>query len=564
MKNVFKYLIIILLFIPIFVLADGASPSFAPYNAYVSDKDGASLYDYDSDKDAYVRTKHFLEYNHQIKIEDEDVISKDLVYGYIEYNDEYYYINLNKISPLKEEYTVADLKKEYEIDPRDTNEEYREEMLEVRNVLIMSDNVVLRKGPSIKYDEKEEKLQKDQVISKKAEVGSWIYVENETVSGWINKDNYIIMNSIDETVWLLEDTPVYDNVIISEAKLLDVKIPKNEKFNNVYFYEYDVEIDEETEEYYNVYRLEYEGKVYYIDTDKTIYAENDSAKVITYKETDCYDEVNGNVIKKVPQNTKAEKKYYSINTKDNWTYVDFGEDSYWIKTTDIGRYFESPIKIVEDIEDVKNSITFPVNTEFDKYYYAFSEELYYVEYKGKNYWFNGENLTADFIDEDYGEYTTSGETYLYDKPNGEKTGVSIPNDTDVIIKYAYYADGDGKSISWYYLDSKKYKGWISDEENDMTEFQESLPKEDNTTVEDIKPITPTEPEVVVANKSLSKKEMIIICSLSAVILALVIYVVILLVNKKKKEKAQTTETESVVTTEPSTELVENKQEDNNA
>ena len=35
-------------------------------------------------------------------------------------------------------------------------------MLEVRNVLIMSDNVVLRKGPSIKYDEKEEKLQKDQ------------------------------------------------------------------------------------------------------------------------------------------------------------------------------------------------------------------------------------------------------------------------------------------------------------------------------------------------------------------------------------------------------------------
>ena len=557
MKKLIKYLLVLVLCIPFIVFADGAAPSFAPYNAYVSDKDGASLYDYDYDKDVYVRTKHFLEYNHQIKIEDEEEVSKDLVYGYIEYNDEYYYINLNKISPLKEEYTVADLKKEYEIDPRETNEEYREEMLEVRNVLIMSDNVVLRKGPSIKYDEKEEKLQKDQVISKKAEVGSWIFVENETVSGWINKDNYIIMNSIDETVWLLEDTPVYDNVLISKAKELDIKLPKNEKFNNVYHYDYNIEIDEETDEYYDVYRLEYEGKAYYIDTDKAIYAENDSDKVITHKETDCYDEINGNVIKKVPQNTKAEEKYYAINAKENWIYVDFGEDSYWVRTTNIGRYFESPVKIVEDIDDVKNSITFPANTEFDKYYYASSEELYYVEYKGKNYWFNGENLTADSIDEDYGEYTTSGETYLYDKPNGEKTGVSIPNDTDVTITYEYYTYGEGESISWYYINSKNYKGWISDEENDMTEFQESLPKpEENTTTEDIRPITTTEPEVVVANKSLSKKEMIIICSLSAVILALLIYVIILLVNKKKKEKEQTTE--------PNTEVVENKQEDNNA
>ena len=80
MKKIFSYLVILLLFLPIFVLADGASPSFAPYNAYVSDKDGASLYDYDYDKETYIRTKHFLEYNHQIKVEDEEEVSKDLIY----------------------------------------------------------------------------------------------------------------------------------------------------------------------------------------------------------------------------------------------------------------------------------------------------------------------------------------------------------------------------------------------------------------------------------------------------------------------------------------------------
>ncbi len=568
MKRIFKYLIVLLLFIPIFVLADGAGPSFAPYNAYVSDKDGASLYDYDSDKSAYVRTKHFLEYNHQIKIEDEDVVSKDLVYGYIEYNDEYYYINLNKISPLKEEYTVDDLRKEFEIDSSNTEDE----IIEENKVLVLSDNVVVRKGPSFKYDTIEEKLQKELVIDKKAEVGSWMYVENDSVHGWINTDDNIIMKEKEGTVWLLEDTEVYDNVLISKNKILDTKIPKNEKFNNVYYYYYEEKIkeaspddDEDEYKYYDVYRVEYEGKTYYIDTDEAIYAVEDSGKYITYKEANCYNELDGNVIKTIPQNTKVDIKYYSINAKTNWAYVEVGEENYWIKTSDVGSYYESPMKTVDDIEDVKNSITIPANTEFEKYYYVSSEELYYVEYKGKNYWFYGNNLTADYIDEEYGEYTTSGETYLYDKPNGERTGVSIPEDTDVIIKYDYYFRGENGTVLWYYLDSKKYKGWISDEENDMTEFQESLPKEDNTTVEDIKPVTvPTEPEVVVASKSLSKKEMIIICSLSAVILALVIYVVILLVNKKKKEKVQATETEPVVTTEPSTELVENKQEDNNA
>ena len=109
-KNLIISSLLVLLFIPILVLADGASPGFASYDAFVSDPEGASLYLLDDSK--LIKTNIVLKYNDEIYVEDEVKVSKDTFYAKIDgekykdqldssykgYENWYYYINTDRIA----------------------------------------------------------------------------------------------------------------------------------------------------------------------------------------------------------------------------------------------------------------------------------------------------------------------------------------------------------------------------------------------------------------------------------------------------------------------------------
>ncbi len=600
MKKLVSILLITLLLFPFIVLADGGGPTFAPYEAYVTSKDGASLY-YEKytygEGTSYVKTTTVLDYNTKITIEDEIEVSDGVIYGNIEYEEEWYYINLKNVKPLKEEYTYDDLKKDFS--------EYTD--YEGDNKLFYNDSVILAedaaiwKGPSTNYAKTDTIVKKEEVIKRKANIGYWTYVESSYGSGWIHNEDEIVMEKFDHTLWAIAPIPTFSSHDISnKANVSDVVIPKNQKFDNVY--EYDA-YDEKEDVWINLYRIEYEGNIYYIDADdalmalSTTYGENR----LTFDKTDCYDEINGTIIAEIPANTKIKEKYYAVNDNkngyyngklngDEWIYIEYNGKEYWIVESgnsinffEIATYIDDKIILTDDVEASTTfdhnhehpDITIPVNTQFDGYYRA--DVAYYVKYEGKNYWLNTtEGEVSQYIGDDWSEYETSRDLHLYDKPNGTQKDVVIPADTTIDIRYEYSEEtGDNHTVYWYYVDTKKYKGWINENENEMSDFREELAKNQvNETVMDretkvrIKPTTNTkkniEPEIVKKDNSLSKKEMIVICSLSAVILCLAITVIILLINKKKKVAVKTVETAPVVEQpkEDTTNNVETKQEEN--
>jgi hypothetical protein len=191
MKRIFKYLLGIILLIPMFVLADGGGPIFAQYDARVSDKNGAYLYKYNDENDKLEKSDILLTYNYQVKITYESEMSENEFYGRIYYpekpkssdedNSEYeYYINLSKISLIKEELTFEDLKKEIftGVDSQDLNYKESEDYFSSnRDIIAVKDNIKLYKGPALKYKEKDEKISKNQVLTVKADINGWLYVQ---------------------------------------------------------------------------------------------------------------------------------------------------------------------------------------------------------------------------------------------------------------------------------------------------------------------------------------------------------------------------------------------------
>ena len=579
MKKLISLLIISLLLIPFIVLADGGGPTFAPYEAYVTNKDGASLYEENysyNEGTTYVKTSIVLEPNAKVTIEDEEEVSNGVLYGYVEYEEKWYYINLENVKPLKEEYTLADLKKDFP----DYSDYEGDSQLFYDDTVILSEDANIWKGPSTNYDKTDIIIKKEEVVKRKADLGQWTYIESSYGSGWILNNKEIVMVQYGHTIWTITEIPAFTNPNVTDkSNNSKVVIPKNQKFNNVY--EYDA-YDYEDDTWVNSYRIEYEGNIYYLDADDALMAISTTYgdDRITYTETECFDEINGTVVSKIPENTKIKEKYYAINDNknsyhdgqedgDEWIYIEYNGKEYWIiekgrsiNFFEIATYIDGKIILTDDLEASLTfdhnhehpDITIPANTQFDGYYRG--DLAYYVKYEGKNYWLNtAEGAVSYYIEDEWSEYETSRDLHLYDKPNGTRNDVVIPADTTVEIRYEHYEENGDQTSYWYYVDTKKYKGWINENETDMTEFKEELAKSQvNDTVLDRETkvrVKPTdikkneEPEIVKTDNSLSKKEMIVICSLSAIILCLAVIVIILLINKKKKEKIQVTETPTV-------------------
>lgn len=536
MKKVIKYLIGILLLFPILVFADAGAPEYAPYDAYVSDKKGANLYEmkYENGEDKLVSTKYFLEYNTDIKIYEEMEISKGVVYGEISYDDKSLYLSLDKISPRKDVYTLDDLKKEL-------GDSYEEATYGVGRIITADDKTVIYNGPSIKYPVKNENIAKDTIFDVKADLYRWIYVENNDYSGWIKGDsNYADGN--EGTLWLLEDSQAYAEPLNAKSAPLEITIPKGEKFNDTFEY-----YIEEGDKYYYSERIEYNGETYYLKRSSNGHAYSTEGKRLVVKELNATSEITGGESFTIPVHSVIELSYET----GDYYYVKYDNKEGWIKPIDLADYMGASLMVAKEINYYKtvggNLVgTIPVNTEFKTYYVYYQnigdneQEWYYIKYKDGNYWIKDNNVCQE-VDEGHGEYDLEKEKVIYDSPSGKETGKKVPVGTTINAKYYYYDNAsEDAEESWFYVDTKSYKGWIKEDDDedmgDLISAIEESQQEGNGSIFD-KPVTIEHQEIII-NKKVAKKEYIIIGALSAVILALMTYVVILLVNKKKKEKVE--------------------------
>ncbi len=527
-----KYLIVlltILLMIPAFVLADGGGPTFAPYDAYVNDKSGAYLYKENDDNDDYTKTKYLLEYNANVRIQDEVEVSKGVYYGALYFKgedgtEEYLYINLNKVSLMKDTYTLADLKKELD-------EEYEEEKDE--HIIVIGNDEKIYNGPSVKYTEKKsitDNTSFDVIVY----LSDWIYAKNDNDEGWIKNTSNVLTQEV-RTLWLLEDFETYDKPVSLGGVKQETVIPKGEKFIDAYQYS-----DYKNDIY--MYRLDYNENVYYIqEKNDSKIAESYDQKSILIKNDKILDDLNGKEVASVPIGSEVKTTY--IYSK--YSFIEYDGKSGWIENKSLG--YKSNFSVM-NIDEVKlyNSVngnvsaTLPAYTELTgTYEYELEKEndtdtWYYISYKNKNYWLLDDDSTLTSRDDDDYEDEVESDHEVYDKIDGEKTGAKVLSGNKVVVKYYYY--NEDKNEYWYYVESKKVKGWILDNEEEMIDVKESIEQKQEQNETFVPENINDEPMVVKNESKLSTKETIIIGVLSAIILALFVVVIIMLINRKKKDK----------------------------
>ena len=563
MKKRIKYLIFILLFIPVFVLADGGEPVFLGYfNGYVSDSAGASLYTYDEDDEKYIKTDYVLPYNTTLTIEDENKISDELSYGLVKKtslssnilkmlgeeetttNDddedededdsegESYYINLSKVTPVKEKFTIVDWIK----DNGTENLEYVERDYKI---IIFEDGFNIYNGPSTKYSLVKSDFKSNTIFNVKYELEGWIYVEGNGVSGWSNEENY--GNGYKESLWILDGSEIFNSIKKDKS---NVVIP-NDTIIDEYFY-YSPDNDDNDE----MYIVKYENQICYLVKNKAAESYDSTTEMISLKKMDIYDKISGEKQITLDKN-KTFKILYETGGFD-WLYIDYGNGKGWFKNNDSyasnnkkSFIVGEPVNIYNELGGKKTS-SLPAGTiiekSYDYYYENNKDDAWWVYFKYNNsyVWAKQDELSFELDPDDYEDYNIAVDVKLYDKPLGKQGNATIKKGSKIVVKYEYYYydEDEDDSYSWYYVVNGIDKGWINSKENYVLKVDEKTGEEKEVPVELKKIekseiISSNEPNEVSSKKKLSQKEIIYISVLCAIILALLIIVIILLVNKKK-------------------------------
>ncbi len=601
-KKVLKLILITILALPIFVYADGIW-GYSTYNAYVNDKNGADIEVYNDEKEdngeEYNKTLH-LEYKTNVKVYNEyekdgikyanilldsDIKKIETEDHYSISYDDTYIVELDKISLYKEEYNEDDFIEEIKFNIKASSffeTYYYNDISEIKKekMLLLNNEIEVYAGPSTKFKKMDFTLKKEDIVDYYDSSTEWLYIEKDGKFGWIADDNKLKYLTKSPNIWLLEDVDAYK--ISDIEKLYDekkpfvkagIKIPKNEKFNNIYYMQYELcfsEIDskyeesgdscEGSEEYY---RVIYNDEVYYVSNkskiarDKInyayIYTFVTGDKFLTAKETKAYDEIDGKELLTIPANTVLNATYYydTYNKKkhkpDLWLYITYNDKNYWVKNDTIASKYEEETYLSKDVTnyyktpDGKKAGSIPENTEVEGKY-SFGEWIA-IKIDNKFYWVNEDDFFDYYKAEEQNSEDNCFETienyYLYDKYNGNGTTIFVPEKTKVCYKY-YESDYNGAFWThWYYIDNLKNKGWINIlETNSYLEKYNNTQNKTKEQNQNNKTIKNDEPKKVNENNNktnkIKKNYIYAGCTFGITI----ILVVILLIIYKKRNKVE--------------------------
>lgn len=315
-----KLLLFLLLILPTYVKADMGAPYIEPYEAYVNVVEGTKYYAHEYDDENYVLIeKGTLNYNEIIEITYEDEMNGDL-YGMFSYKDENYYIKINDIEAIKDNYTI--------------NEEKLLEEKDQYNVTVLAKGgITVHSGPAQGYEVIANLAEGEEVkvLNEGGETTFWYYVDYGKGKGWISQLGGTFGKKIEKEFYIAVDTKLYDN---STGKYY--RIPANTIINGGY------ELDAWSRGYF----VTYKGVSGRINYGNTAYIKDSNDKNIKItKETKLYEAASNTskvLVESIPKDIVFKydyiyypnnEQYVKVNYKgiEGWIlvrgYIEDGEDS---------------------------------------------------------------------------------------------------------------------------------------------------------------------------------------------------------------------------------------------
>lgn len=542
-----KFLTVILVVATVLSLAvpafaDMDAPAFAEFNAYVTNVDGAEVYesDYIEYEDSFggysfmKKTGKVLPEGSEIRVTGEYEV-EGVLYLYCKFDDDYGYVKNTDVATEKAEipYTQG------------------EKLSKPRKMIVFGDGFYLRKGPSNAYDTIGPEIKKGTVITVEyslpgGDYAPWAYIIHNGIGGWGEIFQYggafFCADLVDEnspytgSLYVfsddvrLIDKPVYPYEGNSaKSKFITDPVPAGTKLTFDYYYH-----DAKSVYVYT----EYNGVKGWVETDESF---------------------NG------PSLNRTAIGIYNIQYvwQDEGlpVYSKLGDTSSEILTTfEKGSLVKCVYKCVND-EDDKSK---PMN-EYGEY--PWIEKAWYgVEVDGKLGWMHAVTKSEENGEKMYfwevNHYMTDGTTvnvYENHDVNSELVA-TIPENTDFVIL------GFGND-QWCFVDYNGKTGWAEYDENSFIHIKENedyyrsytireywdgkLTTEylkairtgtyvEPTTAEPTMTATEAKTTAVQSEKqqpNMSASQIAVFCVAGALVIAATAAVIIILINKKKKENA---------------------------
>lgn len=363
MKKIKYFIMLILFLMPIIVKGDMAAP-MTSYKVRISNPEGASIYEWDSEQKSYVATGKKLNYDEQYDIMYEQIINNEL-YGNAsvnvkdenenEYSISIGYIKLSDSSPLK-----IDL------------EAHKKNLL--IKYYVFDDSCYLYNGPSKIYGkvEPETALKKGTIIESYYYDDMWMYIDYNGIKGWVYKYSYDIFNNAETSgmAYVIENT-TYNRKIFTMKDIELYDSPKTDKkIGNIIpkgttlDYEYIYSMKPHVPNYY----VSYNGNSGWIKTEyddnyiisNIAYYNTTSLKVKRTHGIDLYTnpDTNSGILVRIPGGSELTSKYImdggpgaaswyyvSYDIKEGWIYIENYEDIEFISKE------ENPV--IEEIEPME-------------------------------------------------------------------------------------------------------------------------------------------------------------------------------------------------------------------
>ena len=325
MKKSLLLLLSLVLFLPIFVLADAAAPDFISYKVEIANKDGAGYYDYDGVLSGTpIGT---LEKGTELTVEYETAFQR-VEYVAVKYDKKIVFIKASDVVAVGEFSTKNKNVASYE----------REQKIK------FVDEVVVRKGPSSLYPEAGTIKKGETTFKYYIVYPHYIYVDYKGVKGWIDpSDAGILFGG-------------YDYIAYKEITNSCGTIPKNTILEEIWtssLGDFQVEVEYKgckfTKIDSDLARISAAKKVYRLNKDKTF---NDlNGKEVTLKKDD-------EIFVLTEPRAAYDSDYYYIEAGMNkgWIDLDLPDDAKFVREIEIKKKDSKK----DDDDDEEKEIKIPV------------------------------------------------------------------------------------------------------------------------------------------------------------------------------------------------------------
>lgn len=537
-------ILLILLIVPFMVVkADMGLPTTGDYDVYVTNPEGAKVYDYEGSL-VYTIPQGTI-----VTIMDESY--KDGKFWGRVYEE----FDTTVISGNVNLDDVELVKTDVEFEGREDWEWHSEE----GTLYVVADKLDIYKGPAYKYGKLEGSytIKAGETIPYNYVAGNWVYVNYKDIQGWIKKydNSQVAYKGKSLSVFLVKDVQMYtsleldtpiEGAIIPKYTEISFTVSKFEYADTIALVEYNgtkgwiyvqsrsgiINGATETTGYgnqLNVYKL----------------LSNDSLPV--YSDFDCT-----NIIGYINYNDEFKFKYNYINHEDAQGYDEnapvafklyVNEDNLkgWINLNENEPLFATKVndKIfvleemnIYDLPDGKGTVI--GTTKINKVYtvtYDLTYNWIYIENGEASGWINKQEATAIGSPSNF-TLVLEEDVELYDTVfpgKKESLGKSITKGIELIPLFRTSLYNNGTYETWYYVEYNGTKGWFSTDK--ATEIE--VPVEPDISEKE-------KPHIIKEEKShLNKLEIALIAVGSAVAIAATAVVTIVLVKKKKNKKVVT-------------------------